>query len=121
MKAINQAGFLAVATDPMPEYDRPVMIRLVWTTKHKWDDCYSDMRLITTLPQEGERQPWALESSMGGRISFYTDAKSAIPEIVGVIKPPRKTKGQSRPWRWEAGAWTKYYTPQLTGFERTPQ
>lgn len=116
--AINHNGKLAVASAWFPHYDKPVMVRNVWTTKHAWDERYSEMSIDSGLPVNGDTQPWALLSCMSGRIAFATAIASDEAQEGERIKPPRKAKGQSRPYRWEAGQWTKFYQSQPTGFER---
>ena len=112
--AINHAGMLAVASDWFPHYDRPVMVRNIWKTKHTWDNRYDEMRLDASQPAWGGKQPWALVTCMGGQITFHTNEASDEVEEGERIKPPRKVRNQAHPWRYEAGQWNRHGTGGLS-------
>ena len=103
---MNNDGKLAISGTWSPDYDKPIMGRLVYTSRHKYDPAWADFRVEATGCDD-LLQYWSITHPVTrSKLTFSTPVRGEY--VTGaVIKPPRKSKNQVHPWRWEAGKWTK--------------
>ena len=103
---MNNDGKLAISGTWLPDYDKPIMGRLVYTSRHKYDPVWADFRVEATGCDD-LLQYWSITHPVTrSKLTFSTPVRGEY--VTGaVIKPPRKSKNQVHPWRWEAGKWTK--------------
>ena len=103
---INYKGKLAVASSWRSDYDKPIMGRVVWPSKHDWHDSYEGMTIVGQGTKD-DMQFWAAFKSTGAMIWFSTPEHGEY-ETGAPIKQPRMKKDQQRPWTYKAGAWGRY-------------
>ena len=101
----NHNGKLSVKSAWKPDYDKPIMGRVVWESSHDYEDRFCDYYVEAGAEDNGF-QIWIMHSPFGGRFTFKTPVIGAY-ELGEPIKPPRKRKDQQNPWRWEAGEWVR--------------
>ena len=105
---ISHNGILAIAEQWRPDYDKPVMGRVVWVSckSHPCDPMWLGVGWrVEAGPSSDLTQEWFIQSPIGGNLSFSTPLRG-IYETGEPIAKPRKRKGQSRPYCWRAGEWT---------------
>jgi hypothetical protein len=103
---INHNGKLAVASAWRSDYDKPFMGRVIWESKHEWNDSYLGLVVVGHGVSDNKQQ-WAAFKQTGGMVSFSTPLHGMY-EIGAPIKQPRMRKDQQRPWTYKAGAWGRY-------------
>ena len=102
-RTIQFRSMLAVASPWRPDYDKPMMGRVVWVSSHKWEPCYEGLPVDGQCAQDN-KQHWAVFIGNGRMVQFTTPEHGEYETGVA-IKPPHKRKGQARPWTYKAGAW----------------
>lgn len=107
MEVIENKGKLAIASPWRADYDKPVMGRLVWSSAIEFEPALTDWRVLD-IPgaSTADTQWWALALNGGIQRTLRTPLHGEY-QTGAPIKAPRKSKNQTKPWRWEAGRWVK--------------
>ena len=105
--AISHDRYLAITGAWSDNRDKPMRGRTVWVSGAPWDDAYTECTIQAGDTVQGETF-WTIATSLHGPLRFRTPA-IGIYEEGAPIKPPRKVKGQAKPWKYSAGKWDRFY------------